>query len=219
MKLFNLKIKLKDYGIKVNNKFKIHFYEEDNDEMMFLFPNKIKKRYKKECGDGYSGPDEFIAIMEYLFHTPPEKNIKIDYYGNFFWLIHDLLHATHDTSGCTIYIDGETEKKRLLQAECYYYHLKEEILPYEFLDKIGKEFNTRFKSFIHFELTESLSYIIDRNVRIDELEEIALTLDGDEIYTRNPYILDKVKNIFIMMDYSDYLKEALDQVDHKWLYY
>lgn len=62
-----------------------------------------------------NSPDLAISYFSHLLEEGEEVNIECEY-SHPFWCVHDLLHATHDESGCIVYVDADIEAQRLLDT-------------------------------------------------------------------------------------------------------
>lgn len=96
--------------------------------------------------------DAIIAVYEYaLMEENRQFNFDVET-ENVSWVIHDTLHAIHDASGCTIYVESSIEKERILKSlEITKEQFPNEVPDYEFLEKLEEEFYSRFKERICLE--------------------------------------------------------------------
>ena len=93
--------------------------------------------------------DAIIAVYEYCLDED-ERQFNLDVETeNVSWVIHDMLHAIHDASGCTIYVESAIERERILKSlEITKEQFPNEVPNYEFLEKLETEFHTRFKEYL-----------------------------------------------------------------------
>ena len=82
---------------------------EDNDEVAIYF---------KELNEDVpvTNADAIIAVYEYCLDNQDRQfNFDVET-ENVSWVIHDILHAIHDASGCTIYVGSDIETARILKS-------------------------------------------------------------------------------------------------------
>ena len=103
--------------------------------------------------------DAIIAVYEYcLDEDEREFNLDVET-ENVSWVIHDMLHAIHDASGCTIYVESAIERERILKSlEITKEQFPNEVPDYEFLEKLETEFHTRFKEHLDLEEFKMFGY-------------------------------------------------------------
>ncbi len=95
--------------------------------------------------------DAIIAVYEYCLYE--DRNFSLDVSTeNISWAIHDTLHAIHDTSGCTIYVESSIEKERILKS----LEITKDLFPnqmpnWDFLDNLENEYHSRFNERIDLE--------------------------------------------------------------------
>jgi len=104
-----------------------------------------------------SHADAIIAVYNYALEKENEEfRFKVES-ENISWVLHDILHATHDTAGCSIYVESEIERDRILTSLRQTKEQYPEQMPeYNFLENLESEFFDRFKK--HLDLEEFKYY-------------------------------------------------------------
>jgi hypothetical protein len=128
------------------NEFFLSYQEEE-------FYNEVDQdtdviaRYYAEIDETIevTNSDAIIAVFEYCLSEDKQFSLDIST-ENISWVIHDVLHAIHDAAGCTIYVESEIEKQRILTSlEITKKQFPNEMPNWEFLDNLEAEFYNRFK--------------------------------------------------------------------------
>lgn len=95
--------------------------------------------------------DAIISVYEHLLDQEEKYELEV-HSENISWIIHDLLHAEHDTAGCTIHVQAEIEEQRILESLRITKDQHENLLPgFEFYEKLEEEYYNRFKKRIDLE--------------------------------------------------------------------
>lgn len=125
--------------------------------------DSIVKHFKEEGEDvTIHSADAIISVYEYcLSESDRNFDFNVDT-ENISWVIHDLLHATYDAAGCTIYVAADIERERILESLTITAKEYPNSLPdWEFLENLEVEFNTRFKENLdldEFKYIDDLEY-------------------------------------------------------------
>ena len=103
----------------------------------------------EEISEEIHNADLIIFYMTYLMELGGPQECHV-YYNNYFWGIHDAQHAMHDTSGCSIYVDGCMETHHLRAA---FVEMKKKDLEisYELTQEVEKALYDRWKLRVSFE--------------------------------------------------------------------
>jgi hypothetical protein len=123
-------------------------FTADGHEPIF-FHNYGEIHLDKDQGHYYtSSADLLIAYLGWLLTEDGPQTIKVEY-SEPFWAIHDAQHAIHDESGCTIYVDSDTELMRLHEA--FKLMIANGHLPtYELIEEVNQAYNERFGKNVDF---------------------------------------------------------------------
>ena len=96
--------------------------------------------------------DAIIAVYEYALQEEKKEFIFEVSTENISWIIHDILHARHDAAGCTIYVEADIEKERILESLSITKDLfPSEVPSYSFLENLENEFYERFGNHLNLE--------------------------------------------------------------------
>ncbi len=122
------------------------FSEMDEDE------DKISEFYRnKEEIVPVMNADAIIAVYEYCLENE-EREFQFEARGEHItWVIHDFLHAEHDAAGCTIYVESQIERDRIIESMEVAIREGFELPEREFLDNLETEFYNRFKEVLDLE--------------------------------------------------------------------
>jgi hypothetical protein len=141
----------------------LEFSEYDFEEIYNEHENDIDsivKHFKEEGEDViiYSA-DAIISVYEYCL-SESDRNFDFNVESeNISWVIHDLLHATYDAAGCTIYVAADIERERILESLTITAKEYPNSLPgWDFLETLEVEFKRRFKENLDL---EEFKYIND----------------------------------------------------------
>ncbi len=113
----------------------------DADDMADVF----RKEYEEEELTIHNA-DLIIGIYEHCLELDGEFTFQIDT-EHISWPIHDMLHAEHDAAGCTIYVESEIERERILES----HRIARKQFPnfpasWELFDNLEEEFRQRFRN-------------------------------------------------------------------------
>ena len=121
------------------------FYNELDEDI-----DKALKYFKNIEGDiEVRHSDAIIAVYEYcLCNESREFSFDVST-ENISWVIHDILHAKHDAAGCTVYVNSDVERDRIIES----LRITKELFPSElpdikFLNGLESQFNLRFGSIL-----------------------------------------------------------------------
>lgn len=114
--------------------------EENEDELINILENLTQKNFE------IRNADAIIGIYEFCLENQNETFSFDVETQNISWVIHDILHAQHDTAGCTIYVESSVEKERIIESlRITKEQFPEELPDFMFLEKLEDEFYNRFK--------------------------------------------------------------------------
>jgi len=133
--------------------FFLHFQMEELYSELDEDTDEIAKHFRELDGDvEVSNADAIIAVYEYCLDNP-DRQFNFDVTTeNVSWVIHDILHAIHDASGCTIYVASSIERERILKSlEITREQFPNAMPDYNFLEKLEDEFHTRFSEYLDLE--------------------------------------------------------------------
>ena len=96
--------------------------------------------------------DAIISVYEYCLSNE-ENEYQFDVESeNVSWIIHDILHAKHDAAGCTIYVESEVERQRIVESLEITQKEFPSLMPdFSFLENLESEFYSRFKENLDLE--------------------------------------------------------------------
>ena len=102
---------------------------------------------------GVINPDAIIAVYEYCL-SDESNHYSFDVESeNISWVIHDTLHAEHDAAGCTIFVEAEIERQRIIESLEITKDKFPSLMPdFSFLENLESECHSRFKK--HLDLEE-----------------------------------------------------------------
>lgn len=118
------------------------FDSEDEEEAIKYFKNLNEEIEVRNA-------DALIAVYEFALENEDRQfTFKVET-QNISWVIHDILHAKHDTAGCTIYVEEEIEKQRIIESLT----ITKDLFPHEmpdfsFFEELETAFNERFNTYI-----------------------------------------------------------------------
>tara|TARA_R110002049_G_scaffold960_1_gene6958 strand:- start:707 stop:1279 length:573 start_codon:yes stop_codon:yes gene_type:complete len=122
-----------------------NFDSQDEEETLNYFKNLNEEVIVNNA-------DAIIAVYEYALDNS-ERQFSLDVETeNISWVIHDILHAVKDASGCTIYVESSVEAQRIMKSlEITKEQFPNELPDYTFLSELEEEFYNRFKTRLDLE--------------------------------------------------------------------
>ncbi len=122
------------------------YYELEQDEDLII--NHFKNLNEEII---VTNADAIIAVYEYCLNEDKEFIFDVET-ENVSWVIHDILHAVHDAAGCTIYVESEIEKERIIKSlEITKEQFPNELPDFMFLEDLERQFYERFKTHLNLD--------------------------------------------------------------------